>query len=345
MAIEAAAFAKLRPLKTYAIPHTDLQVSRIAYGCASLAGWNKDPIRREDIARASAIVEVALDNGMTLFDHADLYGFGKAEELFGKVLQKNSGLRDRLVIQSKCGQVFTDAGFEGPIRINLSHEHIVRSVEGSLQRLGTDRLDILLLHVADSLVQPEEVASAFETLHGSGKVRNFGVSNHNAAQIQLLKKHVRQPIVINQVRVSLGHPQLLTDGMEFALALTRPDQHDGGYSALAGSGTLDYCRMNDIQIQAWSPLRGGLLNGPENAAAEFKVAAQLLADMARNKQTTVSAVALAWLLRHPAGIVPIIGSANAKHITECCEADRVELTGAEWYDLLAATSHLKARAL
>jgi predicted oxidoreductase len=331
-------------MKSCRIPQTNVVVSRIAYGCAYLAAWDKNPLSVEDVAKATEVIHVACDNGITLFDHADLYAFGKAEIVFGRILKQSPGLRQKIVIQSKCGQRFPDGWVAGqPIQIDLSREHILSSVEGSLGRLGTDRLDILLLHVADSLVQPEEVAHAFDELYRAGKVRYFGVSNHNAAQIQMLKKNVQQPIIVNQIRVGLGYPRLLADGMEFALSLAKGGGSGDGFPAVAGTGTLEYCRRHDIQIQAYSPLRGELSKSRQEVEPKFKQVAQLLGDVAAKNQTAPSAVALAWLLHHPAGIVPIIGSTDLKHIAANCEADRISLSNDDWYSLLAATTEISPR--
>jgi predicted oxidoreductase len=328
-------------LKNIRIPNTDLVVSRIAYGCGSLVALNHQPLGPAEVTNASKLINTARECGISLFDHADLYGFGKSEEVFGQVLRKSPGLRNQIVIQSKCGQRFPEGWKLGdPLSIDLTRDHIVGAVEGSLRRLGTDRLDILLLHVADALVRPDEVARAFDELHSAGKVRFFGVSNHNATQIQLLKKSVRQPIVVNQIHLGLGHPDAIADGMEFALSLARPRRQASRYASLSGAGTMDYCRLQEIQIQAWSPLRGELLKSPEEAGSEFREAADLLADLAKAKQSTPSAVALAWLLRHPAGIVPVIGTGNPEHIAENCAAEKVSLSNDEWYALFAATAKL-----
>jgi predicted oxidoreductase len=220
--------------------------------------------------------------------------------------------------------------------MDFSRQHIVSSAEGSLRRLRTEFLDILLLHIPDALVEPEEVAQAFDELQGSGKVRYFGVSNHTAGQIELLKKYVRQPLVANQVHLGLAHSYLIADGIEAnrdeSTRITR------GYAGAAG--TIDYCRLHDIQVQAYAPLRGGsivepphLLNPPADAPLEVKQAAQVLRDLADKKETTTSAVALAWLLRHPASIVPIIGASSPEHVIENCAANRVTLSREEWYNL------------
>jgi predicted oxidoreductase len=328
-------------MKTYTIPHTNLAVSRIGYGCAQLANWDTQAITGAELSKAERILHAAYECGITLFDHADLYAFGKSESVFGAALKHSPKLRDKIVIQSKCGQRFPDGWKAGDaIQIDLSRQHIVSSVEGILRRLSTDRLDILLLHAADALMQPEEVAQAFDDLKTSGKVRYFGVSNHNAAQIRLLKKSVTLPIVVNQIRLGLSYLYPLIDGMDFSLQLTSGSALDGGYTGLSSAGTLDYCRLHDIQIQAWSPLRG-LSNPSSYERPELRRAAQLLTDFASEKEATPSAVALAWLLRHPAGILPIIGPSNPAHIIENCEADRISLSRDEWYRLFSAAVELQ----
>jgi predicted oxidoreductase len=331
-------------MKTYSILRTDLVVSRIAYGCAGLVGWDKEPVSAQDIAKATRLIHTAYDSGITLFDHANLYAFGKSEATFGQVLKQSPGLRDKIVIQSKCGQYFPEGSQLGdPVRVDLSRRHIVSSAEGSLERLSTDHLDILLLHLPDALAEPEEVAAAFDELNRSGKVRYFGVSNHTAAQIRLLKEYVRQPIVANQVHLGLAHSYLIADGLELTLEIVKGTTRDHGYTGVAGTGTLDYCRRHGIQVQAWSPLRGDLLNQPADAKPEIKQVAQRLAELAKQKDTTPSAVGLAWLLRHPFGIVPIIGATNPDHIIENCAADRVELSREEWYALFTAAAEIQSR--
>ncbi|MBI4166809.1 MAG: aldo/keto reductase [Acidobacteria bacterium] len=324
-------------MDAYRIAHTDLVVSRLGYGAGSLLSWDKEPVNADDITKATRLVHVAYDNGITLFDHADLYAYGKSEEVFGEVLKQSPGLRNKIVIQSKCGQVFSEGGLGSPIRVDLSRKHIVSAVEGSLKRLGTDRLDILLLHAVDALVEPQEVAAAFEYLHRSGKVRYFGVSNYNTPQIALLEKSVRQPIVVNQIQLSLANPGPLTEGMQFTLRIAKGGRMSDESIGLAGSGTIDYCRTNGIQVQAWSPLRG-VLKLPADASPQLKATVQLVAELARKKNTTPAAIALAWLLRHPAGIVPILGSDKPEHLVEDCAADRINLSREEWYDLFAATA-------
>jgi predicted oxidoreductase len=319
-------------LRTYRIAGTDLVVSRIAFGCAMLGlDWQSD----EFIPKTKLAINTAYENGVTFFDTADMYGWGKAETALGEVLRESPGLRNRLVIQSKCGHA---AKPDNDVTVfNSSHDHIVNAVEGSLKRLGTDRLDVLLLHWPDSLVQPEEVARAFDELKRSGKVRYFGVSNHNRLQIELLNKYVHQPLVANQIQLGLGH-WFVADDLEKS-ALTHGDE---------GVVMVDYCRVHDIQVQAYSPLRvsmdeGGpnLLRPAADAAPAVKHAAEMLADIARKHDASPAATMLAWLLHHPAGIVPIIGATKPEHVVDNCRADRVSLTREEWYGLLNAAAAMQ----
>jgi len=311
-------------LKTLRIPRTDLEVSRIAYGCMQLSkAWDDAPITALEIASTLRLVEVALEQGITLFDHADIYARGKSELLFGEALRQMPGLRERIVLQSKCGIRFADTPQVGmPARYDFSRDHLLDSVEGSLRRLGTDRLDLLMLHRPDPLMQPEEVASAFDALYRSGKVRYFGVSNHSASQVSLLQKFVDQPLVVNQIEVSLRH--------HYPISETILGNQPGGTYAGA-TGTLDYCREHEILVQAWSPLAGGKLSGP---------AAALVAEFAQAKGTSPEAVLLAWLLKHPAPIQPIVGTTNPERLAASCAADVVELSREEWYGLLAAVRGL-----
>ncbi|MGC9393904.1 MAG: aldo/keto reductase [Anaerolineae bacterium] len=315
-------------MKTYRIPHTDLTVSRIAYGCMKIGGsWGPEPLTQADKDAAVKAVFTAYEQGITLFDHADIYTRGKSEEAFAEVWPIIP--RDKIVVQSKCGIRFADDPYPGaPHRFDFSYEHIVASVEGILRRLRTDYLDVLLLHRPDPLVEPEEVARAFEDLAAAGKVRYFGVSNHTAAQMALLRAHADQPIVINQVQLSLLHHYLISEGVIANIA---------GKPAALATSTLDYCRAHDILVQAWGPVAGGqVLNPPADAAPHVKATAALVAQMAQEKGTTPEAIALAWLLRHPAGIQPIIGTTKPERIVASCHADDIILTREEWYALFTA---------
>ncbi len=314
-------------MKTYTIPNTDLTVSRLAYGCMKIGGaWNTEPLSPETREAAVRVALTAYEQGVTLFDHADIYTRGKSEEAFAAVWGVIP--RDKIVLQSKCGIRFQDDPPGAPARYDFSYEHIVRSVEGSLRRLQTDYLDILLLHRPDPLVEPAEVARAFDDLHASGKVRYFGVSNHNPAQIALLQATVTPPLVVNQLQLSLLHPYLISEGIVVNIA---------GKPAALASGTLDYCRLHDILVQAWGPVDSGrLFNPPPDAAPHVKATAALVAQMAAAKGVSPEAIALAWLLRHPAGIQPIIGTTRPERVQASVQADAIELSREEWYALFVA---------
>lgn len=311
-------------MRSYRLPHTDLEVSRIAFGC-DFWGLPRDA-SVDDIAQVARLVNVAHENGITLFDTAEAYGGsslgGSSEAVLGQVLAQSPGLRHKVVIQTKCD------GWQ-------SRAAIISSAEGSLKRLGTDYLDILLLHIQYALMEPEEVASAFEDLKRTGKVRYFGVSNHTISRIELLKRSVRQPLIVNQVHLGLAHSGLLDEPN-----WSEGSMHIGPYAGIAG---LDYSRLNDMQVQAYSPLRGksvvgkaDLLGPPTEAPAELKEAATKLHELATKKGTTPAAIALAWLLRHPGRILPIIGARRTEHIVESCAADRIELSEEEWNALFEA---------
>lgn len=325
-AINSTAYAKMTLRK---IPRTNLTVSRLAFGCAMLGwDWNSPDF----VARTVPVIRTAYDQGITFFDLADVYGNGGSEAAMRLALKESTGLRRRLVIQSKCGDRFKDGS-----TIDNSREHILTSVEGSLRRLGTDYLDILLLHWPDSLVRPEEVANAFDKLKHSGKVRYFGVSNHSPAQYELLQKYVRQPLIANQIQLGLMHWYLIPRGIK-----------PSWVHADEGVATVDYCRLHDIWVQAYSPLSAddiasppNVFNPPADAPAEVQELAQLLADLAKKYEANRAAIILAWLLRHPAGITPIIGTTKAQHLVDDCVADRIELTREEWYSLLAAAAKVR----
>jgi predicted oxidoreductase len=325
------------------IPRTDLSVSRIAYGTAgngvSPAAKRSGEFLRETV-RA---LHTAHECGITLFDLADVYGAGQSELALSEWLKQTPGVRHRIVIQSKCGLRLPEQWVPGdPVsaetcHADLSCDHIIGAVEGSLQRLGCDHLDVLLLHAPDYLVEPEEVAHAFDLLQASGKVRYFGVSNHNLAQIELLSRTVRQPLVVNQIRLGLAYY------LPLAVPLTEV-QYSGS------SRLVDWCRLQQMQVQAFSPLREdniyskpGLLCASDDASPPVNRVAQMLADIAKRHRVTSAAIMLAWLLRHPACIVPVIGSVRPEHVKENCRAEQVTLSRSEWYALLQESWAIQAR--
>lgn len=317
-------------MKTCPLADTGIQVSRILYGCMGLSDrWDASPYTAAEVKHATALVETALEHGINFFDHADIYARGKSEQVFGEVLRALPGLRDRIIIQTKCGIRFPDTPETGlPGRYDFSFDHIVASVDGSLQRLGVEQIDVLLLHRPDPLMEPDEVARAFDAVHRAGKVRFFGVSNFSAGQIALLQASLDHPIVANQLEISLGHPHLIDECVGV---------NQTGYPYTGGRGTLDYCRMHGIQVQAWTPLaRGRILDPPEDAPEATIALAGAVADRAREFGVSREAIALAWLMRHPTGILPVIGTTKLERIAAACEADRVELSREAWYTLFTA---------
>lgn len=317
-------------MKTIPLPHTELHISRIAYGCMNLGGsWDTTGLREGEKKHAAQLIATALDQGINFFDHADIYTRGKSEAVFGDFLTNHPGIREKIILQTKCGIRFADDPLPGvPGRYDFSYEHILRSVDGSLRRLQTDYVDILLLHRPDPLMEPEEVAQAFDHLHQSGKVRYFGVSNHTGPQIAFLQKHLRHPLVANQVEINLIHAGLIVEGI---LA------NQGGVPYTAAMGTLDYCRQHNLLLQAWSPVAGGhLINPAPQLESRIHRTATLISKMAAEKKTTKEAIALSWLLRHPAPIQPIIGTTNKARLIDSCAADQITLSREEWYTLLIA---------
>lgn len=309
-------------MKTQTMHATSLTVTRIAFGCMRL------PPEHSAVVRA---VRTALDEGINFFDHADVYQRGRAEEAFAAMWTESPGLRDKIILQSKCGIRFADDPRAGaPKRYDFSYKHIIAAVEGSLKRLKTDRLDILLLHRPDPLVEPEEVARAFAELRAAGKVRFFGVSNHSGAQIDLLKTAVKEPIVANQLEVSVLHSTLINAGVVV-------NQDPPAYP-LRAEGTLEYCRTHKITVQAWSPLARGLATGKSLDGADERVrkTAEVVAAIAADHGVSGETVLIAWVLRHPARIQAIIGTMNPARIKACCRAVDLELSREEWWRLFGA---------
>ena len=309
-------------METQRLGDTSLEATRIAQGCMRLS---------EDSQEAVATIRAALDAGIDFFDHADIYGRGRREEVFAAIWAEVPGLRSQIKLQSKCGIRFAgDADARAPKRFDFSFEHIVDSVEGSLRRLQTDYLDMLLLHRPDPLVEPDEVARAFDQLHQQGKVRFFGVSNHTAAQIELLKRSLDQPLVANQLQLNIVHTHLLDEGVVMNRSdYGAPDRNEG---------TLEYCRLNGITIQAWAPLAGGLLSGKPLDGVEPRVreAVAKVAEIAADRGVSREAIVIAWLLRHPASIQPVIGTTNPQRIAAACQAADIDLSREEWYSLYIA---------
>jgi predicted oxidoreductase len=298
------------------------------YGCMGLGGsWDTTEYGAAEIDSAAAALEAALDSGFTWFDHADIYGRGKAEAVFGEVLARWPGLRERMVIQTKCG--IRLPGGDRPGLYDLRPGTIFDRVRESLARLRIDSLDVLLLHRPDPLTDPGEIAEALTTLHEEGLVRQFGVSNMSGQQIAQLQAHLDLPLVVDQLEMSLHR----RDWLEAGVLVNTAEATGNGFPL----GTLEYCREHGVALQAWGPLAQGRYTGrPETPADDD--AAQLVASLAAAKDTTPETVVLWWLQRHPARIAPVIGSTSPDRIRACRDAvtGPPRLTHEEWYDLWIA---------
>jgi predicted oxidoreductase len=277
-------------------------------------------LSNQDIA---TLIHTALDAGITFFDHADVYGGGKSEEKFAEALNMTPRLRDTMILQSKVG---IRHGF-----FDFSKEHILEAVEGSLKRLRTDHLDVLLLHRPDALVEPEEVAEAFTILHDSGKVKYFGVSNQNPMQIELLTKFVKQPLIINQLQLSITNTGMIDAGINVNMKIDSSIVRDGSI--------LDYCRLKEITIQPWSPFQYGFFEGVFLDNDKFPELNAQINTIAASRGVTNTAIAIAWLLRHPARMQPILGTTNPTRVKDACKASDVKLTRQEWYAIYLAAGN------
>ncbi len=290
---------------------TGIAVSRLIYGCMRLTGDGSHDARE----RGKRAIHVAVDAGYTAFDHADIYGGGECERLFGEVLAESPGLRGQIFIIGKCGIRFAgDPAPDAPKRYDFSREHIEGSVEASLARLGIESFDLLLLHRPDYLFHPEEVAEVFRSLEADGKVRHFGVSNFTPSQVELLGSAVDQPLVSNQVEINLHRTAALEDG------------------------TLDQCQAQRMLPQAWSPLAGAVFEAWGNTFGDddkTRIDAEL-SHQAEHYGTSKANIALAWLLRHPASIAPIIGSTTPERIREAVAALDIDYSREDCYRLLEA---------
>lgn len=300
--------------------------SPIAFGCMGLGGgWNSQSIEPTHIKQAHQVVDTALDCGINFFDHADIYTLGKAEMVFGEVLKSRPEIRDQIIIQSKCGIRFEDD--KGPKRFDFSGQYIRDSVDGILTRLNVESIDILLLHRPDPLMEPEQVAEVFAQLKQSGKVAHFGVSNMNAQQMGFLQHYLDFPLIANQLELNLLHLGWLDD-----VVLANNLQ---GKDLSFGSGTIEYCRMRSVQIQSWGSLCQGLLTGRDltGQAQNVQQTAALVSSLAAEYQTSKEAIVLAFLMRHPAGIQPVIGTTNSDRIRACSLASSINLSKEHWYAL------------
>lgn len=299
---------------TIELGKTGLQVPTVAVGCMRISDMNEKEI--------SAFINTALENGANFFDHADIYGDGKSETVFGKAV--SPALREQLLVQTKCSIV------PGK-RFDFSYEHIMASVEGSLKRLGMEYVDVLLLHRPDALMEPEEVAKAFDELKTSGKVRHFGVSNQNPYQMQLLQNDLDMPLCANQLQFGIMHAPMLNWGINVNMYNNSGVDRDGG--------VLDYCRLNKITIQPWSPLQYGFFEGCFIDNEKFPELNRVLAELAEQYGVSKTTIAFAWILRHPAKMQPVTGTTNLTRLQDCLKGADVKLTRDEWYRIYLAAGN------
>lgn len=307
-------------MKTYKLHHSDSEVSSIVLGLMRIAQTDNSEIR--------ALFDTARDVGITVFDHADIYGGERhrCEERFGEAVTLTPSEREAVVIQSKVG--IRRAWFD------FSREHILKTVDESLAALKTDYLDVLLLHRPDALVEPEEVAEAFDTLEAAGKVRQFGVSNHTPGQIELLKSVVKQPLRYNQVQLSITHANLIAQGV--AANMDGSDQ-----SISRDIGLLDYSRLKGMMLQAWSPFQKGFFDGVFVGDRESHPELNDELDrLAKAYGVTPTGIAVSWITRHPANIQVVLGTTKPQRVRECVAGSDVNLTREEWYSLFRAAGHI-----
>lgn len=296
-------------MKKINLGNSSLQVPNIAVGCMR--------INSIDPQKAEAFVQKSLELGANFFDHADVYGRGECEKIFADAIHMSPHVREKIILQSKCGI--------RPGMFDFSKEHILTSVDGILKRLKTDYLDVLLLHRPDALVETEEVAAAFDELEASGKVRHFGVSNQKPMQIMLLQKFVKQPIIANQLQLSITNATMIGNGLEVNMLTDNAIDRDGSI--------LDYCRVHNITIQPWSPFQYGFFEGVFLDNDKFSKLNEIINQIADKYSVSNTTIAIAWLLRHPANMQPVIGTMNQNRLEDICKASELYLTREEWYQI------------
>ena len=299
-------------MKTIRTKYNNLEIPAIGLGCMRMA-------ELKDKIKIRTLIEKACELGINFFDHADIYGAGESERMFGDCLDPRT--RETIIIQTKCG-------IRPGICYDFSRDYILSSVEGSLKRLKTDYIDILMLHRPDTLMEPEEIAEAFEILEKSGKVKYFGVSNMNPGQIALLEQAAPGKILFDQIQFSLAHCKIIDSGINFNTNNNEGINCDGGL--------LEYARWNKITLQAWSPFQYGMFEGTFIGSEKYPELNLLLEEYAKKYKVTSNAVAVAWIMRHPANIQTIVGSTNVERIKDISKAAQFKLSREEWYALYLA---------
>ncbi|MDE7394768.1 MAG: aldo/keto reductase [Clostridiales bacterium] len=304
-------------MKTVKLGSVGLHVPAVAVGCMRIGELSDEALDKH--------LSLCRDYGLYFFDHADIYGGGECEKKFAASVRRIGLRREKMILQSKCGIV--------PGKMyDQSRDYILKSVDGILARLKTEYLDILLLHRPDALMEPDEVASAFNALHASGKVRHFGVSNFRPGQIELLKKSVSQPILTNQLQFGVAFSGMIASGIEANMETAGAVERDGG--------VLDYCRLHDITVQAWSPFQYGFFQGTFLGSDKYPELNAVLGELAEKYEVTPAAIATAWILRHPAEMQMVAGTTNEEHLTEIIEGGDITLTREEWYKIYLSAGHI-----
>ncbi len=305
-------------MRTIKLGASDLQVPVVAVGF-----WRLN--RNTDVKTAEDFIRTAIENGANFFDHADIYGKGEAEKIFSEAIGMNDSIREQIMIQSKCG-IVPGKSFD------FSKKHILESVDGSLKRLGTDYLDVLLLHRPDTLMEPEEVCEAFDILKANGKVRNFGVSNENIWQMEFLRKNLNVPLVANQMQLSIAHCPMIQSGLNVNMF------NDSAVER--GSGIIEYCRLNKITIQAWSPFQHGFAKGTFIDNPDFPELNAKLSEIAQKYGVSKTTIVMSWILSHPAKIQPITGTLKKERMLECLKAADITLSREEWYAIYMSAGNI-----
>jgi predicted oxidoreductase len=306
-------------MKIAPLPQTDLEASNVVLGLMRISTLDDEEIR--------TLVSAAREAGVNVFDHADIYGTERhgCERRFGDAVTFSPSEREQVIVQSKVG--IRDGFFD------FSKQHILTTVDESLEALKLDHLDVLLLHRPDTLVEPDEVAAAFDELHASGKVRHFGVSNHTPGQVELLKRSVTRPLAVNQVQLSITHAPLIASGI--AANMVGLDQ-----SIDRDNGILDYSRLNDITLQAWSPFQKAFFDGVFLGDREhFADLNDAIDELAAKYGVTPTGIAVAWITRHPANIQVVLGTTQPQRVTDSAAGSDIPLTRPEWYRLFTAAGH------
>ena len=298
----------------------------LIYGCMGLGGsWDQSPPSADDFRLAEKAVEAALEAGITYFDHADIYTLGNAETVFGELLKNNSSLRTKIILQSKAGICLHEGVLNSSI-YDSSGAYLTQQVEVILKRLHTDYLDVFMLHRPDALMNPKEVGTTFNALKKAGKVKRFGVSNMSVSQIQAIQKYCDEPLVANQIQLSLGHSLVLDSGV---LVNTKNEIDFNGVE-----GLLEYGQANKLSIQAYGSLDGGRFTGNVSLTTDDdKNTISLINELAEKYNTTSASISLAWLFKIPGNVQPIIGSTNSKRIVACKDAATIDLSRLDWYNL------------